>query len=192
MSTAIAAPRAAPAEVPRTYGSASGLRSRPWNVTPATASASPTSIAVRTRGRRRSMTIVSAAALYSRPRSMPRRRCARIATVSAGSIDTDPKPTPSTSATARAASPPPASSSGRPRMPAARPRARCVCVIDSPRVVTTVRRRGPGKRRTPQLGGRARGPRRWCASVCLPFLSKVRASNHGIGDRTCALEGRPP
>ena len=73
-----------------------------------------------------------------------------------------------------------------------RPRARCVCVIDSPRVVTTVRRRGPGKRRTPQLGGRARGPRRWCASVCLPFLSKVRASNHGIGDRTCALEGRPP
>ena len=34
MSTAIAAPRAAPDAVPSTYGSASGFRSRPWNVVP--------------------------------------------------------------------------------------------------------------------------------------------------------------
>ena len=41
MSTAIAAPSAAPEAVPSTYGSASGLRSRPWNVAPATASPVP-------------------------------------------------------------------------------------------------------------------------------------------------------
>ena len=39
MSTAMAAPSAAPEAVPSTYGSASGLRSRPWNVVPATANA---------------------------------------------------------------------------------------------------------------------------------------------------------
>ena len=41
MSTAIAAPSAAPDAVPSTYGSASGLRSRPWNVAPATARPGP-------------------------------------------------------------------------------------------------------------------------------------------------------
>ena len=40
--TAMAAPRAAPDAVPSTYGSASGLRSRPWNAAPATASPPPT------------------------------------------------------------------------------------------------------------------------------------------------------
>ena len=61
MRTAIAAPSAAPDAVPSTYGSASGLRSSPWNVAPATARPMPTTIAVRTRGSRRSMTIVSVA-----------------------------------------------------------------------------------------------------------------------------------
>ena len=39
------APSAAPAETPRVNGVASGLRSRPWNTTPAVASAAPTSAA---------------------------------------------------------------------------------------------------------------------------------------------------
>ena len=79
MSTAIAAPSAAPDAVPSTYGSASGLRSRPWNVAPATARPTPTTIAVRTRGRRRSQTIVSVAGDQVRPRSSPSSRSARIA-----------------------------------------------------------------------------------------------------------------
>ena len=40
---ASAAPSAAPDEVPSTYGSASGLRTMPWNVAPATARPAPTS-----------------------------------------------------------------------------------------------------------------------------------------------------
>ena len=83
MSTAIAAPSAAPDAVPSTYGSASGLRSRPWNVAPATASPSPTTIAASTRGSRRSITIVSVGrGQVGRRASRPRRRCARIAIVS--------------------------------------------------------------------------------------------------------------
>ena len=81
MRTAIAAPSAAPDAVPSTYGSASGFRSSPWNVAPATASPVPTTIAVRTRGSRRSMTIASAVAAQAIPRSRPRSRLARIATV---------------------------------------------------------------------------------------------------------------
>ena len=94
MSTAIAAPSAAPDAVPSTYGSASGLRSRPWNVAPATASPVPTTIAVRTRGRRRSITIVSAVGAQVTRRSIPRRRCARIAMVVAGARSTDPRHDP--------------------------------------------------------------------------------------------------
>ena len=46
------APSAAPDETPVTYGSVSGLRKRSWRITPATASAAPTSAAVSTRGMR--------------------------------------------------------------------------------------------------------------------------------------------
>ncbi len=99
MSTAIAAPSAAPDAVPRTYGSASGLRRMPWNVVPATASPSPTIIADRTRGSRRSMTIVSAAGVHVPPISSPSRRWARIATVSPGATATVPSPTARTSTT---------------------------------------------------------------------------------------------
>ena len=74
MMTAIAAPSAAPDAVPSTYGSASGLRRSPWNVAPATASAQPTSIAVRIRGRRRSMTMVSVASDQVFGMSSPRNR----------------------------------------------------------------------------------------------------------------------
>ena len=70
----IAAPRAAPDEVPSTYGSASGFLTMPWKVAPATASPAPTTAAVRTRGRRRSQTIVSVATVQRCPRSRPRRR----------------------------------------------------------------------------------------------------------------------
>src|SRR5438876_6760047 len=47
-----APPSAAPPETPSAYGSASGLRSRPWKSTPALASAAPTMAAPATRGRR--------------------------------------------------------------------------------------------------------------------------------------------
>ena len=46
------APSAAPDETPVTYGSVSGLRKRSWRITPATASAAPTSEATSTRGMR--------------------------------------------------------------------------------------------------------------------------------------------
>ena len=61
--TATAAPSAAPEAVPSTYGSARGLRNSPWNVAPATARPAPTTIAVRTRGSRRSQTIVAVASV---------------------------------------------------------------------------------------------------------------------------------
>ena len=65
--SAIAAPSPAPDAVPRTYGSARGLRSSPWNVAPATARATPTTIAVMTRGMRRSQTIASDAGVHATP-----------------------------------------------------------------------------------------------------------------------------
>ena len=46
------APSDAPAETPSVYGVASGLRSRPWNTTPAAASVPPTSAAASARGSR--------------------------------------------------------------------------------------------------------------------------------------------
>src|SRR5215472_10826879 len=50
------APSAAPDEAPRMSGETSGLRNRPWNAVPATASAPPTSTAATTRGPRTSST----------------------------------------------------------------------------------------------------------------------------------------
>ena len=69
----MAAPSAAPDAVPSTYGSASGLRRSPWKVAPATARPAPTTSAVRTRGRRSSRTIVSAAGAQVRSTGRPER-----------------------------------------------------------------------------------------------------------------------
>src|SRR6516162_9873222 len=55
------APSAAPDEAPRMSGETSGLRNRPWNAVPATASAPPTSTAATTRGPRTSSTTFSTA-----------------------------------------------------------------------------------------------------------------------------------
>ena len=90
----MAAPSAAPDAVPSTYGSASGLRSRPWNVTPATASAAPTSIVVRTRGRRSSMTMVSARRVHVRARRARAAGGPRMASVSPGCDRHGPEPDP--------------------------------------------------------------------------------------------------
>ena len=121
MSTAIAAPRAAPDAVPRMYGSARGLRIRPWSVAPATASPAPTSMAVRTRGTRRSHTIVSVASDQVRPRSRPSVRQRMTPIVSPGPIRADPSVTPATSRTPSATSPATAIRPGRARMRSARP-----------------------------------------------------------------------
>ncbi len=67
----MAAPSAAPDDVPRTYGSARGLRTMPWNVAPAIARPAPTTAAVSTRGSRSSQTIVSVAGVQVLPRSSP-------------------------------------------------------------------------------------------------------------------------
>ena len=120
-TTAMAAPSAAPDAVPSTYGSASGLRIRPWNVAPATASAAPTSIAVSTRGIRRSQTIVSVAGVQVRPRSSPNVRHRITPMLSAGPIRTEPSPTPTTTLSARATSTTPATMPGRPRSRPVRP-----------------------------------------------------------------------
>jgi hypothetical protein len=53
------AAKAAPAEVPMIYGSAKGLRSKPWNRTPAIARAPPTKAAPTALGRRISKKMVS-------------------------------------------------------------------------------------------------------------------------------------
>ncbi len=55
------APSAAPEEAPRISGDTSGLRNRPWNAVPATASAAPTMTAASTRGPRTSRTTFSTA-----------------------------------------------------------------------------------------------------------------------------------
>ena len=61
-------------------------------MTPATARPVPTTIAVRTRGTRRSQTIASVACVHVAPRSSPSSRWARIAIVSEGWIDDGPEP----------------------------------------------------------------------------------------------------
>ena len=60
-----AAPTEAPEETPNVNGSASGLRSTPWNPAPAIASEAPTSIPSSTRGKRTFQIICSAALLQS-------------------------------------------------------------------------------------------------------------------------------
>ena len=56
------APSAAPDEAPRISGDTSGLRNKPWNAVPATASAAPTMQAASTRGPRTCrMTLCTAA-----------------------------------------------------------------------------------------------------------------------------------
>src|SRR4029079_15488398 len=99
MSTAIAAPSAAPEAVPSTYGSASGLRSRPWNVAPATARPVPTTIAVRTRGSRRSRTIASEVGGQVTGTWKPI-RLSRMPMVVDGGRSTDPSAIPTTNTTA--------------------------------------------------------------------------------------------
>src|SRR3954447_1322992 len=110
---ASAAPSAAPDDVPRTYGSASGLRTIPWNVAPATARPAPTSAAVRTRGSRSSQTIVSVAAGHWPPRSSPNARFRMTPSVSVGPIAIDPTVTAATSATTSSATPMSATVAGR-------------------------------------------------------------------------------
>src|SRR6185503_4322610 len=149
--TAMAAPSAAPDAVPSTYGSASGLRSTPWNVAPATASPAPTVIAVSTRGSRRSTTMTSSARLHVIGMSRPRRRWARIATVSPGGTKTEPAATPATSTSASTPSPRPARASGRRAMrdrPPSRNRVDASAVIG-----------GSSRRRRWGSGGRRRGQR---------------------------------
>ena len=73
----MAAPSAAPEAVPRTYGSASGLRKSPWNAVPATDNPRPTTMASSTLGRRRSRTIVSAGGVHVWAIGRPRSRSAR-------------------------------------------------------------------------------------------------------------------
>ncbi len=90
-SIAESAATAAPPEIPSTYGSASGLRSRTCSRAPANASSPPTANAASARGRRSSRTIVTAV-------SVPSPASARMTV--AASIGT----LPAASATANAAS----------------------------------------------------------------------------------------
>ena len=64
-------------------GETSGLRKRPWNAVPATASAAPTITAARTRGPRTSSTTFSTAAgaVLGRPVTRERRTSASSASV---------------------------------------------------------------------------------------------------------------
>ena len=122
---ASAAPSAAPDDVPSTYGSASGLRTMPWNVAPATARPAPTRAAVRTRGIRSSQTIVSVAAVQWPPRSSPRRALEDDPErVRHGPIWIDPTVTPATSEIASTTRPITAIVAGRPRIRAAMPTGR--------------------------------------------------------------------
>ena len=91
------APSAAPAETPSVNGVASGLRSSPWNTTPAVASAAPTSAPASVRGRRATKKIcASTLSANGIDRSNARRRL----------IDVDPTSGASTIA-ASASSPKP-------------------------------------------------------------------------------------
>src|SRR6476646_582668 len=121
---ASAAPRAAPDDVPRTYGSASGLRTIPWNVAPATARPAPTRAAVRTRGIRSSQTIVSVAAVQWPPRSSLYVRWRMTPSVSGTPIWIDPTVTPATNEIASTTRPIAAIAAGRPRIRAAMPTGR--------------------------------------------------------------------
>ena len=89
---AIAAPSAAPLLVPSTYGSASGLRRSDWNAAPEVASAAPTAMAARMRGRRISMTIAVEPALISPPTGRPATLLPMMASTSSGAMFATPKP----------------------------------------------------------------------------------------------------
>ena len=125
MRTAIAAPSAAPDAVPSTYGSASGLRSRPWNVAPATARPAPDEH----RGQDprqpqvpddrlgRGRPVAAEVEAERAPEDDPERV--------AGPIRTEPSATPATSEHASTTQArPTAISRGRPRTRAARPTGR--------------------------------------------------------------------
>ena len=101
---AIAAPSAAPLLVPSTYGSASGLRSSDWNAAPDVASAAPTAIAARIRGRRISITIAVEPALISPPTGSPATLLPKMASTSSGAMFATPKPIAPIATTTSAAS----------------------------------------------------------------------------------------
>src|SRR5688572_29762385 len=103
-ATAATEPSAAPADVPVTYGSASGLRSRPWRSAPATPSAPPTSAAAMTRGSRSSRMIAVVGA------SAPP---VSAASPSPGSTATAPASTPSSALAASARRSAPSAVAGR-------------------------------------------------------------------------------
>src|SRR6188508_182215 len=109
----IVAPRDAPAAVPMMYGSAIGLRRTAWNTVPAHASPAPTTIAPRTRGRRRSITIVSRLSLTPDVAPTPNSRCTRTRSTPSGAMATLPRPIPRTSAARRTTTPPPSTSAAR-------------------------------------------------------------------------------
>ena len=71
---------------------ATGLRSSDWNAAPEVASAAPTAIAARIRGRRISITIEVAPALMSLPTGSPKRLFPMIASTSSGAMFATPKP----------------------------------------------------------------------------------------------------
>src|SRR5690349_178950 len=89
------------------------------------ASPQPTTIAVRTRGRRRSITIASAVGAQVIPRSMPRIRSARIATVVDGARSTVPSTIPPIRTTNRVTTPATASQPALPRRVGTTVAARC-------------------------------------------------------------------
>src|SRR6478735_7290403 len=182
-TTAIAAPSAAPEAVPSTYGSASGFRSSPWNVAPATASPVPTTIAVRTRGSRRSITMASAVGAQLMPRSIPRTRLARIATVVAGARSTLPSTIPATSTTPSETTPATASQPARPSRPtrgrrASRPGA------PAGSGVVVIGRRARSRRRRRQHEVRVDRQRERTDAVGEP---RPRAGHDDVVDRTDGL-----
>jgi hypothetical protein len=79
------------------------------------------SIAVRTRGRRRSQTIASVAGLHVTPISIPKSRDRITPIVSAGEIRTEPRPTPRIRVMSRMTAATMPTTSGRARTHAARP-----------------------------------------------------------------------
>ena len=92
------APSAAPAELPITYGSASGLRSIPWYSAPVVASAAPARAPATTRGSRIVSRMVSSLGVHTTgPLYRPACR-SRISAACRGSIGTAPMAVPARSA----------------------------------------------------------------------------------------------
>src|SRR5574337_528425 len=97
---ALVAPNAAPAETPMMYGSAMGLRSKPWKTVPEVARAAPTKVAKTTRGNRSWSTMLDAMGLTD-PDPSPKGAPSAPRTCETGN-DTGPTATP-TIATSRTA-----------------------------------------------------------------------------------------